>query len=352
MKTLRIIAVAGLLAAIAVSLISCGGGTSVSMRSGKVYYHQNKDFAKAAEWFRKAVAEEPANWEAHYYLAMSLSNLGQYAEAGQLFVTAYDLAPPEKKEVVDGNQQAIFAEHFRAGNSAKDTGSLDVAAAEFEKAVAVDPKEPNGYINLAFVYRELGQLDRALEVMKKSVEVDSTSFYAWGNLGAAYKDVKEYDLAAQALQRVVDLAPTDKEVTFGALAQLGDITFEKKEYNKALEYYAKAAEIKTEDAALRYQIGASSYQMDKFQEAAVAFAKCADLAKDKDPGLYSDAMFNMGLSQIRAKDYDAAISTLETLMAVQETADLHDMLGRAYSDKGLKEKAIEEFKKAETLRGK
>jgi tetratricopeptide (TPR) repeat protein len=346
-------AVAGLLAAIAVSLIGCGGQTSVSMRSGKVYYHQNKDFVRAAEWFRKAVAEDPNYWEAHYYLAMSLANQEKFAEAGQSFITAYDLAPAAKeKDIVDGNQQAFFAEHFRAGNSAKDTGSLSEAASEFEKAVAVDPKEPNGYINLAFVYRELGKYDQALEVMKKSVEVDTTSVYAWGNLGAAYKDVKEYDLAAQALQRVVDLAPADKDVAFGALASLGDIMFDKKEYNKALEYYAKAAEIKTEDAALHYQIGASNYQMGKFQEAAVGFARCADLTRDKDPGLYSDAMFNLGVSQIRMQNYDAAISTLETLIAVQETADLHEMLGRAYGEKGLKEKAIEEFRKAEALRVK
>jgi tetratricopeptide (TPR) repeat protein len=352
MKTLRIITVAVLLAAVAVSAITCGGGTSVAMRSGKVYFHQSKDYARAAEWFRKAIAEEPTNWEAHYYLAMSLAYLGQFGEAGQEFIAAYDLAPPGKKEVVDSNQQAIFAEHFRAGNTAKDTGSPDVAAAEFEKAVAVDPKEPNGYINLAFVYRQLGQPDRALEVMKKSVEVDSTSFYAWSNLGAAYKDNDEIDLAAAAYQRVIDLKPTDQEVAFGALAQLGDITFERKDYTKALEYYARAAEIETEDAALHYQVGASNYQLGNFPEAVSGFARCADLAREKDPGLYSDAMFNLGLGQIRMKDYDAAISTLETLLAVQETADLHDLLGRAYSEKGLKEKAIEEFKKAEALRGK
>lgn len=352
MRTLRIIAVAGLLAAIAVSLLGCGGGTSVSMRSGKVYFHQNKDYSRAAEWFRKAVAENPSNWEAHYYLAMSLANLEQYAEAGQSFLTAYALADSTKKGVVDSNQQAFFAEHFRAGNTAKDTGSLDVAAAEFEKAVAVDPKEASGYINLAFVYRELGKSTEALEVMKKSVAVDSLSFYAWSNLGAAYKDAKEYDLAAKAFERVVYLAPADREVSFGALAQLGDIMFDKKDYNKALEYYGKAAEIKTEDAALQYQVGASNYQMGKYEEAAVAFARCADLTRDKDPSLFSDAMFNLGVSQIRVQNYDGAISTLQTLLALQETADLHDMLGRAYSEKGLKEKAIEEFKKAETLRGK
>ena len=352
MKTLRIVAVVALLAALAVALVGCGGATSVSMRSGKVYYHQNKDYAKAADMFRKAIAEDPKSWEAHFYLALSLANLEQYVEAGQEFDTAYDLAPPEKKALVSDNQQMYFSNHFKPGLTAKDTGNMQEAAQEFEKAVAVDPKEVSGYINLAIVYRELGQKERALGIMQKSVQVDSNSIYGWSNLGAAYRDVQQYDLAAQAFEKVVALAPADKEVTFGALASLGDINFDKKDFTKALEYYSQAAEIKSDDAALQYQVGASYYQLEKFGEAAVAFKKCTDLTAGLDETLYADAMYNLGVCQIKIKEYDAAIATFQTLLAKQETADLHEMLGRAYSEKGMKEQAIEEFRKAEALKPK
>jgi len=359
MKTLRIVAVVALLAALAVALAGCGGATSVSMRSGKVYYHQNKDYAKAADMFRKAIAEDPKSWEAHFYLALSLANLEQYVEAGQEFDTAYDLAPPEKKALVSDNQQMYFSNHFKPGLTAKDTGNMQEAAQEFEKAVAVDPKEVSGYINLAFVYGKLGQKERALGITQKAVQVDSTSVYAWSNLGAAYRDVQQYDLAAQAFEKAVALAPADKKVTFGALASLGDINFDKKDFTKALEYYSQAAEMKTEagverdaEAKLQYQVGASYYQLEKFGEASVAFKKCADLTAGLDETLYNDAMYNLGVCYIKIQNYDGAIATFQTLLAKQDTADLHEMLGRAYGEKGLKEEAIEEFKKAEALRPK
>lgn len=353
MKAVRIITVVGLLGALALAVAGCGGKTSVTMRSGKVYYHQNKDYPKAEEWFKKAVIEDPSNWEAHFYLALSQAEQDKYAEAGKAFENAYRLAPDDKtREVVTGNQQGFFAEHFKAGLSAKDTNNLGEAAKEFEMAVAVDPREPSGYINLAFCYREMGDKEKALTVMQKSVEIDSTSVYAWSNLGAAYRDVKDNDHAAEAFQKVVDLAPTDPDVKFGALASLGDILFDKKEYDKALEYYTSAAEITTEDAALQYQIGAAYYQLGRYQEALAGFKKCAALIKDSDPALYADSMYNLGVCYLKVKNYDEAIGTLQTLLQTQETAEVHEMLGNAYSEKGLKEQAIEEFKKAKELSGK
>jgi tetratricopeptide (TPR) repeat protein len=352
MKALGTIIAVSLVAALVVISAGCGGKTSVTMRSAKVYYHQNKDYPKAEEWFKKAVAEEPNNWEAHFYLALSMAQQGKFTGVGEEFDQAYQLAPDDKKQVVDSNQQTYFSQHFRAGLSAKDTRNFEEAAREFEIAVAVDPTEANGYINLAYVYREMGQNDKALEVMKKSVQVDSTSVYAWSNLGLAYRDMKENDLAAEAFQKVVALSPEEPDVKFGALASLGDIMFDRKEFQKALEYYSQAAEITTEDAALQYQVGATNYQIENYQDAVEAFKKCTALTKDKDPALYSDAMYNLGISYLKLKNYDEAIGTFQTLLQTQESAEIHEMLGSAYGEKGLKEQAIEEFKKARALGGK
>jgi len=354
MKAARLIVMVGLLGALALVAAGCGGGaSSVTMRSGKVYYTQNKDYAKAEDMFRKATAEEPANWEAHFYLAMSLAMQEKYAEAGQSFETAYGLVPDEKsREIVTSNQQMFFAEHFKAGLSAKDTNNLAEAVREFEKAVAVDPREASGYINLAFCYKEMGDRDKALAVVQKSVEIDSTSTNAWFNLGAAYKDVRDNDRAAEAFQKVIDLGATDPDIKFGALAHLGDILFERKEYNKALEYYSAAAEITTEDAALQYQIGAAYYQLGQYQEGIAGFKKCAALVKDTDPALFADSMFNLGVCYLKVKNYDEAIGTFQTLIQIQGTAEAHEMLGAAYSEKGMTTEAIEEFKKAKELGGK
>ena len=57
-------------------VIGCGGSTY--LRSAKVYYERNKDYPKAEEFARKAVAEEPNNWEAYIYLAQALAQQEKY----------------------------------------------------------------------------------------------------------------------------------------------------------------------------------------------------------------------------------------------------------------------------------
>jgi tetratricopeptide (TPR) repeat protein len=352
MRTLRIIAAVAVVVAVAFAIAGCGGKASVNMTSGKVYYSHTKDYARAELRFRDAIAEDPSNWEAHFYLALSLAQQGKYAEAGESFRTARSLAPPDKAVMVLDNQQGFFASHFKAGLSAKDTNNFQEAAAEFERAVAVDPDEPNGYINLAYAYEKLGMDDKSLEATKKAVQADSMSFYAWGNLGTAYRSMKQDDLAAEAFKRVIALSPTDENVKFGALASLGDIMFAKKDFAKALEYYTQAAEMRSEEASLQYQIGAVHYQAEAYAEAAAAFKRCAALSKDKDAALYNDAMYNLGAAYYNVKDYSAAVGTIEALLQSQESADAHELLGRVYGAMELKDKAIEEFRKAEALRGK
>jgi tetratricopeptide (TPR) repeat protein len=352
MKTARIIAAIAVVAAVALAIAGCGGKASVNMTSGKVYYSHNKDYARAELKFRDAIAEDPSNWEAHFYLALSLAQQGKFAEAGETFRTAKSLAPPDKLAMVSDNQQGFFAEHFRAGLSAKDTNNFQEAATEFERAVGVDPDEPNGYINLAYAYEKLGMDEESLEATKKAVHADSMSFYAWANLGTAYRATKQDDLAAEAFMRVIALSPTDDNIKFSSLASLGDIMFAKKDFTEALKYYTQAAEVKSEEASLQYQIGAVYYQAEAYAEAAAAFKRCAALAKDKDVALYNDAMYNLGAAYFNLKDYNAAVGTIEALLLTQESADAHELLGRVYGAMELKDKAIEEFKKAEALRGK
>ncbi|MFZ1946598.1 MAG: tetratricopeptide repeat protein [bacterium] len=352
MRTLRIIAAVALVAVVALTMAGCGGKGSVNMTSGKVYYHRNQDYARAELKFRDAIAEDPSNWEASFYLALSLAQQGKFAEAGETFRATRSIAPPDKLAMINDNQQTFFADHFKAGLSAKDTNNFEEAAAEFERAVAVDPDEPNGYINLAYAYEKLGMDDKSLEATKKAVQADSMSFYAWANLGTAYRATKQDDLAAEAFMRVIALSPTDENIKFSSLASLGDIMFAKKDYEKALQYYTQAAEVKSEEASLQYQIGAVHYQAEAYTEAAASFQRCAALAKDKDAALYNDAMYNLAAAYYNAKDYNAAVGTVEALLQSQDSADAHELLGRIYGAMELKDKAIEEFRKAEALRGK
>lgn len=340
MKTMRFLVAIGL-----AFVIGCGGSTA--LRSGKVYYEKNEDYPKAEEMLRKAVAEEPDNWEAHLYLALALAQQDKFDEAREAFATSKELVPEEKKEMVTNNQRSFFVTNYNKGITANSTRNYKEAVHFFERAVAVDPDDAKGHVNLGVAYSMIGDGEKSLQAFKNAVEADPASVEAWRNLGISYQGMSEYLLARDAFGKVVELEPDDAD----ALFSLGDMYFNEREFEKALENYTRAAEIKTEDAALHYQIGASNFSLERFADAALAFQKAAAMSGEQDRDLYKDAMFNLGVSYIKVEEYDAAISTLERAMQIEETVELHEMLGAAYGKKGMKDKAIAEFERAKEMSG-
>ncbi len=330
-------------------MIGCAGSTNFT--SAKVYYYKNKDYAKAESFAKLAIQDEPQNWEAYLILALALAQQEKYAEAADAFKKAKELAPENKKKIVSDNQRSFFVTNYNKGISANTMMDYQKAAEFFEKAVAVDPENPKGYINLGVAYSKLKQHDKSLEAFKKAIEVDSTSVEAveaWRNLGITYQANGDYENAAKAFAKVAELAPDDYDGHFS----LGDMYFQMGDRQEALESYLKAAEIKGDDAALQYQIGACYFTLKKYKEAGQAFQMAAALSRDKDPDLYKDALFNLGVSYLKMQDYDAAITTLKRVLAIEETSEVHEMLGAAYGKKGMKEEAIKEFERAKELSGK
>jgi tetratricopeptide (TPR) repeat protein len=341
MKSLKAALVVGLLFA-----VGCGGSTA--FRSGKVYYEKNKDYVKAEQMFRQAISEEPNNWEAHLYLALALAQQEKYSDAEKSFVEAYKLAPEAKKELVYGNQHSFFVANYNKGITANSTKNYDEAVEYFKKAVAVEPTYARGHVNLGVAYSMLHEEDKALAAFQEAVRVDSTSIEAWENLGITYQTMKEYTKAREAFTKVVELDP---EYVNGKFA-LADMYFNEGNYEKALEFYTEAAEAKGDDPALQYQIGASNFSLDRHSEAAMAFQKAAALSKDMDPGLYRDAMYNLAIAYLRLEEYDAARATTERLLEIENSTELHELLGRIYSKMGMKDEAIQEYEKAKELEGK
>ena len=338
MKTMRFLVAIGL-----AFLIGCAGSTA--LRSGKVYYEKNEDYPKAEEMLRKAVAEEPDNWEAYLYLALALAQQDKFDEAREAFQTSKELVPEEKKRMVTDNQRSFFVTNYNKGITANSTRNYKEAVHYFERAVAIDPDDAKGHINLGVAYSMIDEDEKSLQAFKDAVEADPTAIEAWRNLGISYQGIREYALARDAFEKVVELAPDDAD----ALFSLGDMYFNSKEYEKALENYTRAAEIKTDDAALHYQVGASNFSLERYADAALAFQKAAAMSGDEDGDLYKDAMFNLGVSYIKVEEYDAAIATLERVLQIEETVELHEMLGAAYGKKGMKDKAIAEFERAKEL---
>ena len=339
MKVYRMIIVLALL-----TVLGCGGSTA--LRSCKVYLQKNKDFPKAEQWCLKAIDEEPDGWEGYYWLGWAQAEQQKYAEANEAFTRARELAPENKKEIVRENHRSFFVDHYKRGVTALETRNFEGAVEEFTKAVTIYSEDGNAYNNLGVSYSRLGENQKALDAFKQATDVDPSSVSAWKNLGGSYMTVGQSDLAMQAFEKILELDPDDAEARYS----LGDAYFRAKDYEKALQHYLRAAENLSDNALLKYQVGASYFRSEQYAEAVEAFMEAARLSKDTDLLTYEDAMFNLGVAYIQLEQYDAAVAVLERLLEVQETAEIHEVLGRAYARQGKQDKALESLRRAEEIK--
>ncbi len=74
---------------------------------------------------------------------------------------------------------------FMSGNLARHRGDLDRAAAQFEKAIAVDPSHVAPINNLGLVYEGLGRLDDAEAMFRRLVAAHPTALEPLANLAQA-----------------------------------------------------------------------------------------------------------------------------------------------------------------------
>jgi tetratricopeptide (TPR) repeat protein len=336
-------------AVVAALLVVMGCGGSTALRSGKVYFEKNKDFPKAEEWFKKAIVEEPDSWEAYLYLAMSQAEQQKYGEAEPNFEKAMELAPDQqKKDIIYSNQHAYFVEHYNRGITLNSVADYEEAVKEFEKAVQVEPGYAKGHVNLGVTYSLLKEEDKAMAAFQKAVEVDPSEPEAWRNLGITYRNLKEYGKAAEAYEKMVELDPEDMD----AAESLGEMYMMEKQYEKALGSFTKVAEANGEDPWVQFQIGSANFSLEDYEASAAAYQKSAALAKTAgDMDLYRDAMFNLSGSYLKLENFEGAVSTLQQLLAVEKTPDVHERLGQAYAKQGKTKEAMEEYEKAEALRG-
>jgi tetratricopeptide (TPR) repeat protein len=93
--------------------------------------------------------------------------------------------------------------------------------------------------------------------------------------------------------------------TTSGLNQKGNKAFKQKHYSTALEAYQKAQVRSPEQPEIRYNLGTTLYQVDKYREAASELE--SGLAKAKTNDLKANAWYNFGNANYRLGQFDQSI---------------------------------------------
>lgn len=201
--------------------------------------------ADAIEQYRRALALDPLNGNAHRYFAQTLIRLRQIPEAirhlqmalridplddeacrhfGDALMLAGNPAEAEKayRKALELNGENAFA-HNNLGQLLTYAGRLDEALHHYSEAVRSRPKYASGHANLGVVLAKAGRIDDAIRSYRKAIELDPDHAAAHCNLAlllATHKnpDVRNGPEALRCAKKACELTQNKNLQSLLALA--------------------------------------------------------------------------------------------------------------------------------------
>src|SRR5215469_2310354 len=129
-------------------------------------------------------------------------------------------------------------------------GDLKGAQAAFAKVTEIDPRNPDGWVNMGRAAVQEGDMDRARAVLEKALELRPDLARAHFFYASVLRSDGKYDEAAGHLRKVLAQYPRDRV----ALNNLGRILFLERKYAEAVKVLQSVLEVDPEDLQAHYNL--------------------------------------------------------------------------------------------------
>ena len=182
---------------------------------------------------------------------------------------------------------------------------------QFKTAQAIEPESEEVVLNLARLYAESNDLDHSIKVIEAVPAADRTPKMEFA-LGAAYDQQKRTKEAIAAYQRAVDLDPSDVH----SVDALGQALLNDNQLDEALKQFKMLADADPEDTSALVHIGDIQRRQGKFEDALATVRK----ARKQDPKSL-EAGFNEGLILDVLGRFDEATQTYEKMVEITSHAN-------------------------------
>jgi len=218
------------------------------------------------------------------------------------------------------------------------TGHYEQAAAEFQRAVDLEPTNQDAYIGLALALEHKGAINQAEKTYESAISAQPGSPVAYNSLGTFYLRRKEYEKALSMFQKVIELAPEG----YGAYVNLGATLSNMGRYTESIEPLKKSIALRPSYASY-VNLGTTYFGLNQFADAATAYEQAIKM----DPNEYvtwgnlGDARTYLGAKNDAQSAYRKAIELgQEELKVNPHDPDVLSSLASYYSELGDRNHAL------------
>ena len=205
----------------------------------------------------------------------------------------------------------------------------------FEKALIETPDDPHVINNMGLCYSKLGQDDKAEEMFVKALSLNSKQVESYINLTDVYFRNRKIEDAVNLLENAVTFMP-DNIVLKHTLAR---VYIEDKRYDMAMDQLSEILDESPKNSDAYWDLGNIYFELGDYDSATACFEQLLELV-DSNHIIY----YQTGLTYEANDNIDKAISN--HLKAIAHNPEFHPSykkLGILFMARGENEDAIEYF---------
>jgi serine/threonine-protein kinase len=171
----------------------------------------------------------------------------------------------------------LASAHLAMGMIEQETGNVDSAVAEFERARQLDPTDDDTLNHLSLAYDQAGKLLQAEALLKDALKRSPGRWLNYDYLGYFYYHHAQYEQAEPLFRAATQLAP-DHPLAF---YNLGGVYLAMGKHAEAEAILTRAIAIKPTAGAYA-NLGLARFYQKRFEDAAVMMQKAVELAPNDD----------------------------------------------------------------------
>ncbi len=240
-------------------------------------------------------------------------------------------ASPARPNPMDANAAVERATRL------KQQGLNEVALAELERAIAINPKLTTAYVEIGEIHRVSGNYAKAEQAYSQAATLEPRNFDAQYFHGLTLQMLNRLNEAVRAYLRALAIRPED----FDANLNLATAYLQLGEPAEALLYGKRAVKLKGDNAAARVNLGAIHAALNDHESAVIEYRQAAELME-----LTPQLLLNLADSLGKIGLFAEMQATLEQSLRLQPSAVAYERLGSAHFRLRSYDEALVNFRKA------
>jgi predicted O-linked N-acetylglucosamine transferase (SPINDLY family) len=286
--------------------------------------------SKAEKLCSSIIAVKRDAFDALHILAVVQSNMGRKDDA---------LANFDRALAVQPKNAGLL---YNRGITLQELKLYEEALASYERALRLQPNHAEALNNRGVILKELKRFEEALVSYNQALVARPGHVEAINNRGNVLKDLMRFEEALESYEQALRVAPDDTET----LNNRGVALHALRRFDEAIASYQRALKVKPSYADALYNKGISLHELKRYEEALASYEQALTLRPD-----YCDALIVHGNTLQELKRYGEALSSYEQALSVQPD-HVGVLNNRGNSQKELKryEEALASYERALTIR--